>query len=288
MKATLSKLLPAVIVLTLGATPTNPQPRPQYGSPDWYVSDSALLWSTEYSEVEANMYRFDIKPVTPATGIPTGWVIAYGHLLARPYQFALKQDTILFVNGIQVMPALRNPAYWRAFNREYARVESLGSSAPPDTLWGALRREFKRTFQRLAKAHGADSASVSDSLMVLVQHWPGVRPTPAPSVFVDRALSYASLGVSLQRWSVRQGCECYSNDPPSPSPPSTPGELRQARVEAVRHASWSDSLWLSGGKTRVYGYWVFRSAYGPSWHPTAWGGRRSSQTCGRSWVHQRG
>ena len=250
-------LLVGLLVMT-GYAGQGVQPREvsgvEHGTPQWYMTEAGLS-STEYSEVEAGLYRYDMHPVTPATGIPTGWVIAYGHLLARPYQFTVKQDTLLFVNGIQVEPALKNPAYWRAFDLEYARVESLGK-LHPDTLWGALRGAFKSTFQRLIKAH-VDSAAIAESLMALVKRSPGVRQEPVPLIYVRPGLSSASLQVSYVGRGFRFLHECYSEGhEPAPLSRETSEERRSIKVWAVHHDLTSDSLWLLQGQTCMYGYWA--------------------------------
>jgi len=60
----------------------------------------------EYSEEEAKLYRMPIKQITPKDGIWTGHVIAYGHYIKPPYKFEIRDDTLLFVNNVQIIPPL--------------------------------------------------------------------------------------------------------------------------------------------------------------------------------------
>jgi len=70
-----------------------------------------------YSEEEAKLYRMPIKQITPKDGIWTGHVIAYGHYIRPPYKIELK-DTIVFINNVQVYPALKTPGMIAKEKRE--------------------------------------------------------------------------------------------------------------------------------------------------------------------------
>ena len=61
-----------------------------------------------YSEEEAKLYRMPINQVTPEDGIWTGHVIAYGHYIKPPYKIEVR-DTLVFINNVQVYPALKTP-----------------------------------------------------------------------------------------------------------------------------------------------------------------------------------
>jgi len=54
---------------------------------------------------EVKLYRIEIHQKTPAEGIETGHVIAYGHYVKPPYKIEVK-DTIVYVNGVQIFPPL--------------------------------------------------------------------------------------------------------------------------------------------------------------------------------------
>jgi len=75
-------------------------------------------------EKEAKLYKIELHPKTPKTGIETGHVIAYGHYIKPPYevtieerptpewskeQYGLTKSYYIFINGIQVIPQMSNP-----------------------------------------------------------------------------------------------------------------------------------------------------------------------------------
>lgn len=45
-----------------------------------------------------------IAPIAQSTGVPSGLVIAFGHVIPRPYRFK-HDDSKLFVNGVQLIPS---------------------------------------------------------------------------------------------------------------------------------------------------------------------------------------
>jgi len=55
---------------------------------------------------EPALYKAKISQVTPQSGIITGGIIAYGHYIKPPYKIEIRNDTMLFVNGIQILPQL--------------------------------------------------------------------------------------------------------------------------------------------------------------------------------------
>jgi hypothetical protein len=56
----------------------------------------------------ASYYKMDINQITPAEGITTGHLIAYGHYIKPPYKVEVR-DTCVFVNNVQVHPILWTP-----------------------------------------------------------------------------------------------------------------------------------------------------------------------------------
>jgi hypothetical protein len=50
--------------------------------------------------------RMDVQFVTPAAGITTGFVLAYGHPVKPPYQLERSSDTNIILNGVQIYPSL--------------------------------------------------------------------------------------------------------------------------------------------------------------------------------------
>jgi hypothetical protein len=69
-----------------------------------------------YSKIEEKLYKFDIHPQTPNVGIATGYAILYGHYVKPPYKFEIGNDTILYLNGVQIDPEIKNKV------REIARA----------------------------------------------------------------------------------------------------------------------------------------------------------------------
>lgn len=49
--------------------------------------------------------KIKITPINQTTGISTGLVIAYGHIIPPPYKIYIENNSIM-VNGIQVSPSL--------------------------------------------------------------------------------------------------------------------------------------------------------------------------------------
>jgi hypothetical protein len=61
-----------------------------------------------YSKIEEKLYKIEIHPQTPKEGIKTGYAILYGHYVKPPYKFEIVNDTILYLNGIQIDPEIKN------------------------------------------------------------------------------------------------------------------------------------------------------------------------------------
>ncbi len=55
---------------------------------------------------EPALYKTSLNIETPSEGIATGHVIAYGHYIGPPYKLQIKNDTMLFINGVQIFPVL--------------------------------------------------------------------------------------------------------------------------------------------------------------------------------------
>lgn len=52
------------------------------------------------------LYRMSINPERPDSGITTGLVVAYGHVLQPPYRVEARGQAV-FVNGVQIDPPIR-------------------------------------------------------------------------------------------------------------------------------------------------------------------------------------
>lgn len=64
--------------------------------------------------------KIQIEPVSQATGISTGLVVAYGHVIQSPYRVYLEGDRVL-INGVQVVPSV-------IWERETKKAKSAMSS----------------------------------------------------------------------------------------------------------------------------------------------------------------
>lgn len=80
-------------------------------------------------EEEPALYKTEINPVTPETGITTGHVIAYGHYIKPPYKVEIVSDTMLFINGVQIFPVLPSKFEIEKKRREEIRSEKNYSKA---------------------------------------------------------------------------------------------------------------------------------------------------------------
>lgn len=60
---------------------------------------------TRFFSVIKGARKIEIQPVRQATGVATGCVIAYGHLIPPPYGFERKNKT-LYINAVQVEPSM--------------------------------------------------------------------------------------------------------------------------------------------------------------------------------------
>ena len=74
----------------------------------YYYSGRGLNTFNGYSKIEEKLYKVDVHPQTPKEGITTGYAILYGHYVKPPYKFEIVNDTILYLNGIQIDPEIKN------------------------------------------------------------------------------------------------------------------------------------------------------------------------------------
>jgi hypothetical protein len=61
-----------------------------------------------YSKIEEKLYKVEIHPIIPKEGIMTGYALLYSHYVKPPYKFEIVNDTILYLNGIQIDPEIKN------------------------------------------------------------------------------------------------------------------------------------------------------------------------------------
>jgi len=104
-----------------------------------------------FDQREMELYRMDIEPVIPESGIPTGVVIAYGHPVPPPYVVTAETGCVA-INGVQVIPWLKTPEMLR---RERHVLDSLAARDSTELAAEAGR------LKAFAQAHATyDSAVV--------------------------------------------------------------------------------------------------------------------------------
>jgi len=126
---------------------------------------------------EPALYKTSLNVQTPDEGIATGHVIAYGHYIKPPYKVEIKNDTMLFVNGIQLLPILPSK-----IKREEARrtrekdKEAIDISEPYRKRLRALINKGEKLYKEITPKKGREAAVKAfsellkeDSLMVDVK-----------------------------------------------------------------------------------------------------------------------
>jgi len=77
------------------------------------------------SAEEPALYKRDLNPVTPKSGITTGHVIFYGHYIKPPYKLEIREDTLLFLNGINLDKRLVSRVTAEKMKREDRKSDYL-------------------------------------------------------------------------------------------------------------------------------------------------------------------
>jgi len=123
---------------------------------------------------EKELYTMKINPVTPPEGIETGHVILYGHYIKRPYKLEIKDDTLLFLNGIQIFPPLEVKArkYADSVFHERARKKYYWMG-PYTKHLNELLKEADIVYKRVYKKQNAKAAK--DSVLKFLQQDPWVK-----------------------------------------------------------------------------------------------------------------
>jgi hypothetical protein len=167
------------------------------------VSSVGAQYSTfEYSEEEAQLYRMPIKQVTPKDGIWTGYVIAYGHYIKRPYRFEIREGTLLFINSVKVYPPLTSgiSLFRKAKLREkYRDAESL--SKPYTDRFEYLVAIAKSAYSTVASEKGRNTAIDSiynffknDTLLRKILVNISIEPTGKNDATMSIRLRYPGYG----------------------------------------------------------------------------------------------
>jgi len=110
-------------------------------------------------EEEPSLYRTEISQVTPQSGITTGHVIAYGHYIKPPYKFEIREDTLLYLNGIRIHPRLTSKIMREEKRKLDEKYEEASKIAEPhsDRLQ-ALYDEARELYKEIAPKKGREAA----------------------------------------------------------------------------------------------------------------------------------
>jgi hypothetical protein len=128
-------------------------------------------------EEEPSLYKTSLHPETPNEGITTGHVIAYGHYIKPPYKLEIREDTLLFLNGIRIHPPFPSKIRLEEARREREKYEkAIEISEPHRKRLRALINKGEELYKEIAPKKGREAAveAVSellkkDSLMVDVK-----------------------------------------------------------------------------------------------------------------------
>jgi hypothetical protein len=128
-------------------------------------------------EEEPALYKTQINQITPSSGIKTGHVIAYGHYIKPPYKVEVREDTLLFLNGMRIYPPLPSKIRLEETRREREKYkEAVEVSEPYRKRLRALFDNAQELYKVIAPKIGKEAAVDSickllkkDSLMVDVK-----------------------------------------------------------------------------------------------------------------------
>lgn len=127
----------------------------QESSPD--MEETPLIKPDE----EPALYKTEISQVTPQSGIETGHVIAYGHYIKPPYRFEIREDTLLFLNGVRLKPPLTSRVAAEESKRTSEKLGYLRNKYPEyyehyDKIYD--RKEARGLYKRVYKKQGQQAA----------------------------------------------------------------------------------------------------------------------------------
>ncbi len=251
-------LLLVILLLVVVDAGQGVQPRDvsgvKRGTLAWYTTPAGIA-STEYSAVEAQLYRFDIKPVTPESGISAGYVIAYGHPLKRPYRFDIKDDTLLLLNGVQVLPWLRNSPFPSADSAHAAQVWRGGWTQEELDHMMAIVASCGAIFERLSAGGRSSNAAIAESIRTALKH-------RADVVGIDVHCDTTDVSFAFRVRPTRRGArdlqsptfvmpETRTTTPFVRGPDTMPA--RVIRRSTIEMTISQDSRWLLHGGLLMYG-----------------------------------
>jgi len=120
------------------------------------------MWTYETlikPEEEPALYKTSLSVETSNEGIATGHFIAYGHYIKQPYKFEIREDTLLFLNGIRIHPRLISKIIREEARRLDEKYEEASKIAEPhsDRLQ-ALYDDARELYKKIAPKKGREAA----------------------------------------------------------------------------------------------------------------------------------
>jgi len=117
------------------------------------------------SEEETALYKRNLNPVTPNSGITAGHVILYGHYIKPPYKFEIREDTLLYLNGISLKPRLVPRITAERMKRQDRKFDYLHKKYPgyyeqKDKIWydkKTVHNLYKRVYKKQGQQAAIDS-----------------------------------------------------------------------------------------------------------------------------------
>ena len=114
-------------------------------------------------EEEPNLYKTEVNQVAPQSGIETGHFIAYGHYIKPPYKLQIKNDTMLFINGVQIVPCVtsafeieKERREEERFKEEHKKADSIAK--PYEERIYSFFDEMRRVYKEVERKGGRDKA----------------------------------------------------------------------------------------------------------------------------------
>ncbi|MEO0266567.1 MAG: hypothetical protein ABIM36_00350 [candidate division WOR-3 bacterium] len=155
---------------------------------------------------EKELYTMKINPVTPPEGIETGHVILYGHYIKRPYKLEIKDDTLLFLNGIQIFPPLEVKArkYADSVIDERIKKDKRYNWMKPYIMhWNKIIGEARVVYKRVAEKQNLKAAK--DSVIKFLKEDPWVKEgkieiSPGDTMSIYIQMRYVYKGKPEKEW----------------------------------------------------------------------------------------
>jgi hypothetical protein len=190
-------------------------------------------------EKERELFKMDIHPVTPKEGIMTGHVILYGHHIKPPYKLEIVNDTLLFLNGVQISPPLqpkavryRDSVFHESVKEKFAWKEDYIKHT------NEMVKKIHEIYRRVAKKENYNLKIAMDSVLEFLKKDEWVKEGKIEIFGVD-TVNYTSIGVR----------EVYSNEKQIEfmvcfSPYESPKYTKEERIRFRRQS-------LEGMKRRI-------------------------------------